>query len=40
MIANLFEEYKFFNRYPERQLKLAADLFGKGLIWYDFGSNF
>ncbi|XP_076917682.1 uncharacterized protein LOC143577845 isoform X1 [Bidens hawaiensis] len=29
MIANLFEEYKFFNRYPERQLKLAADLFGK-----------
>nr|XP_043622240.1 CCR4-NOT transcription complex subunit 1-like [Erigeron canadensis] len=28
MIANLFEEYKFFNRYPERQLKLAAVLFG------------
>ncbi|KAK1420125.1 hypothetical protein QVD17_21468 [Tagetes erecta] len=28
MIANLFEEYKFFNKYPERQLKLAAALFG------------
>ncbi|KAI3681521.1 hypothetical protein L6452_36320 [Arctium lappa] len=28
MIANLFEEYKFFNRYPDRQLKLAAVLFG------------
>ncbi|XP_071726639.1 uncharacterized protein [Rutidosis leptorrhynchoides] len=28
MIANLFEEYKFLNKYPERQLKLAAVLFG------------
>ncbi|KAJ0736881.1 putative CCR4-Not complex component, Not1, MIF4G-like domain superfamily [Helianthus annuus] len=28
MIANLFEEYKFFNRYPDTQLKLAAVLFG------------
>ncbi|PWA89109.1 transcription regulator [Artemisia annua] len=28
MIANLFEEYKFFNRYPDKQLKLAAILFG------------
>ncbi|KAK9049274.1 hypothetical protein SSX86_031758, partial [Deinandra increscens subsp. villosa] len=28
MIANLFEEYKFFNKYPDRQLKLAAALFG------------
>ncbi|CAI9292306.1 unnamed protein product [Lactuca saligna] len=28
MIANLFEEYKFFNRYPDRQLKLAAIVFG------------
>ncbi|XP_058085160.1 uncharacterized protein LOC131232729 isoform X2 [Magnolia sinica] len=28
MIANLFEEYKFFPKYPERQLKIAAVLFG------------
>ncbi|KAM7472074.1 hypothetical protein LguiA_010257 [Lonicera macranthoides] len=28
MIANLFEEYKFFSKYPERQLKIAAVLFG------------
>ncbi|EPS67619.1 hypothetical protein M569_07155, partial [Genlisea aurea] len=33
MIANLFEEYKFFSKYPERQLKLAAVLFGS-LIKY------
>ncbi|ONK63797.1 uncharacterized protein A4U43_C07F19040 [Asparagus officinalis] len=28
MIANLFEEYRFFPKYPDRQLKLAAILFG------------
>ncbi|KAJ4956450.1 hypothetical protein NE237_013233 [Protea cynaroides] len=28
MIANLFEEYEFFPKYPERQLKIAAVLFG------------
>ncbi|GLT52502.1 hypothetical protein SLA2020_258400 [Shorea laevis] len=28
MIANLFEDYKFFAKYPERQLKIAAVLFG------------
>ncbi|KAL8500295.1 hypothetical protein ACS0TY_020046 [Phlomoides rotata] len=28
MIANLFEEYKFFSKYPERQLRIAAVLFG------------
>ncbi|XP_022944795.1 CCR4-NOT transcription complex subunit 1-like isoform X1 [Cucurbita moschata] len=28
MIANLFEEYRFFPKYPERQLKIAAVLFG------------
>ncbi|KAJ6675578.1 hypothetical protein OIU85_011707 [Salix viminalis] len=28
MIGNLFEEYKFFPKYPERQLKIAALLFG------------
>lgn len=32
MIANLFEEYKFFSKYPERQLKIAAVLFGKA-VW-------
>jgi CCR4-NOT transcription complex subunit 1 len=29
MISNLFEEYKFFPKYPEQQLKLAAVLMGK-----------
>ncbi|XP_076942862.1 uncharacterized protein LOC143612873 [Bidens hawaiensis] len=28
MIANLFEEYKFFIKYPDRQLRIAAALFG------------
>ncbi|XP_047937913.1 CCR4-NOT transcription complex subunit 1 isoform X1 [Salvia hispanica] len=28
MIANLFEEYNFFSKYPERQLRIAAVLFG------------
>ncbi|MQM09385.1 hypothetical protein Taro_042254 [Colocasia esculenta] len=28
MIGNLFEEYKFFPKYPDRQLKIAAVLFG------------
>ncbi|XP_061369489.1 uncharacterized protein LOC133312337 [Gastrolobium bilobum] len=28
MIANLFEECRFFPKYPERQLKIAAVLFG------------
>ncbi|XP_057952190.1 uncharacterized protein LOC131146551 isoform X3 [Malania oleifera] len=28
MIQNLFEEYRFFPRYPERQLKIAAVLLG------------
>lgn len=33
MIANLFEEYKFFPKYPDKQLKLAAVLFGKCLSY-------
>ncbi|KAM0934312.1 putative CCR4-Not complex component, Not1, MIF4G-like domain superfamily [Dioscorea sansibarensis] len=28
IVANLFEEYKFFPKYPDKQLKLAAVLFG------------
>lgn len=32
MIRNLFEEYKFFPKYPERQLKITAVLFGKILF--------
>ncbi|KAI4356708.1 hypothetical protein L6164_000708 [Bauhinia variegata] len=28
MIANLYEEYKFFPKYPDRQLRIAAVLFG------------
>lgn len=33
MIANLFEEYKFFSKYPERQLRIAAVLFGEILFY-------
>ncbi|KAL3616494.1 hypothetical protein CASFOL_039884 [Castilleja foliolosa] len=33
MIANLFEEFKFFTKYPDRQLRIAAVLFGS-LIKY------
>lgn len=29
MIDNLFEEHKFFPKYSERELKIAAVLFGK-----------
>jgi CCR4-NOT transcription complex subunit 1 len=29
MIANLFDEYKFYPRYPEMQLKIAGVVFGK-----------
>ena len=32
MIANLFEEYNFFSKYPERQLRIAAVLFGEILF--------
>ncbi|KAM7260736.1 hypothetical protein ACFE04_026211 [Oxalis oulophora] len=28
MLANLFEEYTFFPKYPEKQLKIAAIIFG------------
>jgi len=28
MISNLFEEYKFFTKYPDTRLKIAAVLFG------------
>lgn len=31
IIHNLFEEYKFFPKYPERQLKIVAVLFGESL---------
>ena len=27
-IKNLFEEYKFYSQYPERELLLTAQLFG------------
>lgn len=31
MIQSLFDEYRFFPRYPERELKITAVLFGKHL---------
>lgn len=31
VVKNLFEEYKFFNDYPDRELKITAELYG-GII--------
>ena len=31
MLRNLFEEYRFFPEYPERELQITAQLFG-GII--------
>lgn len=31
MLRNLFEEYRFFPNYPERELQITAILFG-GII--------
>ena len=31
MISNLFEEYKYFPQYPEKELHITAQLFG-GII--------
>eukprot|EP00357_Protocruzia_adherens_P000890 CAMPEP_0115022650 /NCGR_PEP_ID=MMETSP0216-20121206/31709_1 /TAXON_ID=223996 /ORGANISM="Protocruzia adherens, Strain Boccale" /LENGTH=1059 /DNA_ID=CAMNT_0002395439 /DNA_START=131 /DNA_END=3307 /DNA_ORIENTATION=- len=28
MIHNLFDEYRFFNKYPEKELKITGELFG------------
>ncbi len=28
MIKNLFEEYKYFPQYPDKELKITAQLFG------------
>ncbi|PKA46458.1 hypothetical protein AXF42_Ash012590 [Apostasia shenzhenica] len=33
MISNLFDEYKFFPRYPDKQLKIAAILFGEEVFY-------
>ena len=38
MLRNLFEEYKFFAQYPEKELTIIAVLFGgiieQGLVTY------
>ena len=38
MLRNLFEEYKFFPQYPEKELQITAQLFGgiieQGLVRY------
>ena len=36
MIANLFEEYRFFPKYPERQLRIASVLFGEWVLYMMF----
>jgi CCR4-NOT transcription complex subunit 1 len=28
MIHNLLDEYRFFHKYPEKELKITAQLFG------------
>lgn len=33
MIANIFEEHRFFSKYPEKQLNIAAVLFGE-FLWF------
>ena len=38
MLRNLFEEYKFFPQYPDKELHITAQLFGgiieQGLVRY------
>ncbi|GAU24430.1 hypothetical protein TSUD_391390 [Trifolium subterraneum] len=34
MIANLFDEYKFYPRYPEMQLKIAGVVFGSAIKYH------
>lgn len=31
VVKNLFEEYRFFKEYPERELKITAEVYG-GII--------
>jgi CCR4-NOT transcription complex subunit 1 len=38
MIHNLFDEYRFFARYPDRELHITATLFG-GLIKHGLVSS-
>ena len=39
MIHNLFDEYRFFNKYPEKELRITAILFGT-LIRHDLTASF
>lgn len=40
MVQSLFEEYQFFPRYPERELRITAVLFGNiSLVLYSFFSR-
>ena len=38
MVHNLFDEYKFFPKYPEKELRITAVLFGQ-LIFHNLVSN-
>jgi CCR4-NOT transcription complex subunit 1 len=38
MIHNLFDEYRFFPKYPEKELQVTACLFG-GIIAHNVLSN-
>ena len=38
MVHNLFDEYKFFPKYPEKELRITAVLFGQ-LILHNLVSN-
>jgi CCR4-NOT transcription complex subunit 1 len=35
MVQSLFDEYRFFPRYPERELRITAVLFGMDLLFID-----
>jgi CCR4-NOT transcription complex subunit 1 len=38
MIHNLFDEYRFFPKYPDKELKITAVLFGGSSTKFWFGA--
>ena len=43
MIQSLFDEYRFFSKYPEKELRITAILYGKRkyemIFWHIFGAG-
>lgn len=44
VVKNLFEEYRFFHEYPERELRTTAEVYGgiirEGIISYTFPASY